>query len=225
MEGQIFVTERAIAGERNYAGRVVLAYNVQYPQFSTHTASPVIRRINAMYRRQAFDLVRNIQATYYLEAVAEYLRRREQGIPFAPYEFDRPFTVTYALDCILSLYMDEYQYIGGANGVTTRTSDTWNIQTGERIPLSELFAGDEDYRAELETFIEEEIAVRKAENSAAYFDDYAALVERYFNESNFYLTLENLVIYFQEGEIAPHATGIPEFPIPYSMLFILLPSC
>ncbi len=225
MEGTIYVISRSIAGDRTYAGQTVLTYNVQYPQFSAHVAMPGIRRLNAMYRRQAFDLVRSIQATYYVQAVADYMERTQQNAPFFPYEVDRPFAVTYAQDCLISLYMDEYRYTGGANGVTTRTSDTWNARTGAAIPLSDLFPADEDYPATLKDLIDKEIALRKQENEAAYFDDYAALVDQYFDENNFYLTPEFLVLYFQETQIAPHATGIPEFPIPYDMLFILLPNC
>lgn len=225
MAGEIFVIPKTIAGERTYGNQTVLTYDIDYPQFATYVSQSFVRELNGHYRQQASKLARDIQARYYLVAIGDYIARSRQDIPFFPYEFDRPFEVTYAQDCIISLYMDAYLFTGGANGETTRASDSWNISAGQRITLSELFPQDIEYQTVLKDLIDKEIAVEREENPAAYFEDYEALVEQYFCEENFYMTPKSLVLYFQEGQIAPHATGIPTFSIPYGMLFILLPTC
>ena len=45
-------------------------------------------------------------------------------------------------------------------------------------------------------------------------------LEKYtgFNENNFYFNDNGIVIYFQSYEIAPYASGSPEFNISYSFL-------
>jgi len=57
-----------------------------------------------------------------------------------------------------------------------------------------------------------------------YFDDYEKNVANYFNPKSFYLVPDGIVIYFQQYEIAPYASGIPQFTIPYSA-YILKPGC
>lgn len=225
MAGQIFVVTKTITGVRSYVNQTVLTFRIDYPQFVTYVSQASVRSINANYRRQAMDLAREIQARCYLQAAGDYLRQAEQGTPFVPHEFHRTFTVTYDLDCIISLYLDEFKNTGSANGCTLRTSDTWNTTSGERITLEELFPRDIDYQAALTALIETEIEARLNENPSSYFPDYSQRVQQSFSERNFYMTPEALVVYFQEGEIAPPQTGIPVFPIPYQMLFILLPTC
>ena len=56
-----------------------------------------------------------------------------------------------------------------------------------------------------------------AKSIQKYFED---TLEKYtgFNENNFYFNDNGIVIYFQSYEIAPYASGSPEFNISYSFL-------
>lgn len=58
-----------------------------------------------------------------------------------------------------------------------------------------------------------------------YFDNYEQNVEDTLNEDNFYITLLGLMIYFQQYDIAPYSSGIPQFLIPYSNKIIIRPRC
>jgi len=51
-----------------------------------------------------------------------------------------------------------------------------------------------------------------------YFEDYRNLIVQHFNPASYYLSNDGLVIYYQQYEIAPYATGIVEFTIPFSVL-------
>ncbi len=225
MSHEVYAVTNSFADERKFAGQTVLTYRIEYPQFVSYTPMESLRRINAEYRQQAQYLAHTIQATYYSDAVADYQTHRDQGLPFSPYEFLRTFEITYGQNCVLSLYFDEYQYTGGAHGNTLRTSDTWNALTAQRIPLSALFQPGTYYVGALENAIVAEIDLRNALQPNTYFDDSQALVRQYFNPESFYLTPEALVIYFQQAEIAPYATGIPTFPIPYAQVGARIPGC
>ncbi len=63
--------------------------------------------------------------------------------------------------------------------------------------------------------IENEIAVRQKENPGTYFDDYANLIRGNFDMNAFYLKPCGVVIYYQQYDIAPYASGIPEFFFPF----------
>ena len=55
--------------------------------------------------------------------------------------------------------------------------------------------------------------------------NYEKNVEQYFNPEHFYLKPAGLVVYFQQYEIAPYSSGIPEFTIPYLEEYVLRPQC
>lgn len=225
MPTDVYAVGHSIHGERSYQGQTVLTYKVQYPQFTTFRTLPSLRNINTYYHQQALSLASELPATYYPQAVADLQSREELGAPFYPYEIQRPYTITYGQNCVLSLYLDEYIFTGGAHGTTTRASDTWNARNGERILLSALFPQDFDYAELLKGLIEEEIGRRNAQQSGLYFEDYADRVEQAWSEANFYLTPEALVLYFRQYDIAPYSTGIPTFAFPYALVGATVPIC
>mgnify|MGYP000515686223 CR=1 FL=1 len=136
--------------------------------------------------------------------------------PVRQYEIYVDFNVTFNMNCIISLYFDRYEYTGGAHGSTVRTSDSWNIACKRPVSLTDLFPAGTDIRDYYKRAIIGQIEQEAESEAMLYFEDYEKLVNRYLSLSNFYLTYEGVVIYFQQYEIAPYATGIPEFLIPYS---------
>ena len=53
------------------------------------------------------------------------------------------------------------------------------------------------------------------QNPGINFEDYHALIVKYFNEEHYYLTPSGVAIYYQQYEIAPYSTGIVVFTISY----------
>ena len=96
-----------------------------------------------------------------------------------------------------------------------RTSQTWRLPRGYILPLKALFSPRFDYRAYIINTIIKEIELQNASGESVYFEDYIENVNRTFNEDSFYLTSKGIIIYFQQYDIAPYSTGIPEFLIPY----------
>jgi len=225
MAREVFAVNHTITGGRSFATQDIITYKIQYPEFVSHMSLASLNRINAYYRESALTLARSFMSTHETNALADYYEHRRQGIPFFGYEMNRPFTITYGQDCVVSLYFDEYVFTGGAHGNTTRTSDTWNALHGRRIALPELFPQDFDYAQMLKALIVEEITARNAAEPGLYMDEYPALVEKAFCPNQFYLTPGELVLYFQQYDIAPYATGIPTFAFPYKLIGACVPGC
>lgn len=150
---------------------------------------------------------------------------KANGYPVRPGELQMDFEVKSA-GAILSFTVDQYSYLGGANGLLTRT--TYNIDTKENriIPtLAELFAEffkeGVDYRSVINAKIADEIKARLAEMPASYFEGEMGF-QGITATQGFYIEDEGLVIVFSKYEIAPGATGIPEFSIPAADLQDLL---
>ena len=118
------------------------------------------------------------------------------------------------MGCLTSLYTEQYSYMGGAHGSTVRQSDTWDFTTGNKVQLGDFYPHDRLFREKIQRWIEQQVSIRLKTEPATYFDDYAKLIQNTFNPDSFYLSPGGVVIYFQQYDIAPYATGLPEFVLP-----------
>lgn len=208
-----------------YQHTPILQCHCTYPEFSSREHPASASRMNVYYRSMARRFAQTCNQTLYPLAVADYRNSVANDMPVHQYEADRSFTATYNKNCAVSLYTDQYEFTGGAHGSTTRSSETWRINRGTRLRLSELFPGNRRYALELKAEIRRQIAGQLKENEGMYFEDYPKLVEETFHPEQFYLTGEGLAVYFQQYDIAPYVTGIPVFIIPYETLNMRLPRC
>jgi predicted secreted protein len=136
----------------------------------------------------------------------------QNGYPFRPYGFYSSCDKYYENGKILSLYVDYYQYTGGAHGSTERRAYNYDLTTGENLALKDLFKMGYDYQMVINDYIKKEI------NNCPdmYFSD-----DMGFNgisaDQGCYIQNGFLVVYFAQYEIAPYAAGIPEFRLPLSL--------
>lgn len=211
----IVVTDRVIANELYYKEQPILTYTVHYPHFSSEANLLLLDQLNAFYSTKALMYIKKEIMNLYQQAMVDYEYARANQFPLRQYEVFADFQVTYNRDCILSLYFDRYVYTGGAHGLTVRTSDSWNIACSRPLSLIDLFPPGTDIRDYYIRAVVEQIQLEAESEPSIYFEDYENLVNQYLSLNNFYLTYDGVVIYFQQYEIAPYASGIPEFMIPY----------
>ncbi|MBT9135983.1 MAG: Anti-sigma-V factor RsiV [Firmicutes bacterium] len=112
---------------------------------------------------------------------------------------------------ILSIVMNVYAYRRqAAHGLTLRDSVTMNVQSGHNYRLAELFRPGANYITPISEEIKRQIKER----------DLPLIAE--FNQIKpnqpYFLREDNLVIYFATYEYTPYYVGLPEFPIPFTML-------
>lgn len=205
-----------------YRGTSVLTLSIRYPEIRLHENFPAQSRINSRFREQKANFCRYAAGTLYRQAVRDYRSAQAHDYPFRPYDAVMKYEVTLNQDCYLSAYRDRYEYTGGAHGNTVRASDTFSLQSGRRFALSHFFSPGQNYRRILISEILLQAEEKMKQNPEIYFDNYEHLILKYFRSENFYLTPEGVAIYYQQYEIAPYATGIVTFVIPYSALGIAL---
>lgn len=222
----IIVTEHTYESERLYKDQLVLKYTIKYPQFSTDEFfQPFIIRLNYLYSTKvSLYQMTEINKLYQL-AVQDFENSQANNYPFQPYELYITYEITLNANCTLSLYFDNYQYTGGAHGITTRKSYNWDLVRGKSIELYELISHTIMFRNYIITSINNQIKADIESGNNIYFENYEELVRQYFNPSNFYLTEEGVVIYYQLYEIAPYVSGIRTFLIPYTEGEVIMPSC
>ena len=208
-----------------HRGTVILKYTIEYPKFSSRNCNLSIEIINKYYEKSALEYKKYILTTMQKTAIEDYENSVKNGYPIHEYEALQTYMVTYNQSCTLSLYMDRYEYTGGAHGITPRQSQTWNTVNGKQIRLKSLFPDNKNYIFDLKKEIILQIQEQIEAGNNYYFDNYEELVNQTFNPKSFYLTPKALVVYFQQYDIAPYVSGIVEFYIPYSKVGAALPYC
>ena len=165
-----------------------------------------------MYNQHlAFSLRNKAENELYKEAIELYNYNKENNFPVMQYEVYRTYEITLNANNLISLYADEYTFSGGAHGTTIRTSQTWNLKQCNMIELNNLFPRNPYFMINILKQINEQIT----KEPEIYFEDTCNLVLETFNPKSFYLTPDNIVIYFQQYDIAPYSSGIRTFNISY----------
>lgn len=201
-----FIEQPTIVDKNIIEKNKYLTVDVKIPQINglnNKEAEKVINRDILDFTRVWISDVKQIADEYYGAPNNVY--------PTFPYELIASYTVKNN-DKILSLYIDYYQFTGGAHGVTNRVAHNIDTNSGKELLLEDVFKENSSYDKLINSEINKEIA----KNPDNYFlgkDGFNGVKknQRYYIEGN------TLVIYFNEYEIAPYAAGIPEFKIPITL--------
>lgn len=226
MQGyRVIVREKVIQQEMYYKNQNIMKYTIKYPQFMSMHFQPFLDKLNSFYRTRALMYERSNIMNLYQMAMVEYEYSIANNFPVRQFEAYVDYQVTYNQNCAISLYFDQYEYAGGAHGLTIRSSDTWNLIKSKKIELNDIFVHKNDRKDYLSGLIIGQIEEANKQGDSIYFENYADLVKENLKLNNFYLTPEGVVIYFQQYDIAPYASGITTFLIPYSPGGAVQPKC
>lgn len=219
------IKSNKISREMYYKNTMILKYTIEYPEIIYSNYNMCKRVFNNYNKNKALLFKIYCEKELYKMAVEQYEYSVANGFPIRPFEAVLNYTITLNHDCHLSLYFDQYIFSGGAHGNTLRDSQNWNLKKCKQISLNELFLKNPNYITNILTQINNIIAMQISNGTNQYFDNYCQLVIQYFNLNSFYLTPDNLVIFYQQYDIAPYSSGISEFYIPYNLVGAVLPEC
>jgi hypothetical protein len=215
---EIFMKQAILEVEKfegNFTFEDVLLLSTKIIRFSVVLKNQRVESIiNETVNEQVAKFFNYVSGDFYDQAKANYIESKTGQFPFRRFESFLDYLVPYNDNCVLSSYHDEYFFSGGAHGTTARYSDTWNLKTGQIIPLGAYFKGN--YREFVLDKIIEQADKMQTENTGVLFEDYQKLIRQNFDPKNYYLTTEGIVIYFQQYEIAPYSSGIVTFTIPFT---------
>lgn len=204
------IINRIMENQLYYKDSVVLKYKIQYPQIINGRNSYSEYRFNEYNYEKANELREYCENELYKEAKKLH---DLNGYPIMQYEVYFDYHITYNRNNIISLYTDEYMYLGGAHGNTKREGQTWNMQNGRMIMLKEFFRNNPYYIIDILKQINSQIEKQMETENGMYFENYCNLVQENLRLENFYITEKGVVIFFNQYEIAPYSSGIPTFLI------------
>ncbi|MGN7456700.1 PdaC/SigV domain-containing protein [Paenibacillus pasadenensis] len=175
---------------------------------------PVVSGLKDAKFQQQLNGILESAALKDLEAVARQAEEdrassQKESYPFHKHEIKLQFSAARSESLVdggfLSLKLNTYIYSGGAHGISR--IDTYNVANGAEasyMTLATLYG--EDYAEHVDKEIKRQIAA----HPELYFEDGFAGVKE---DQPFYISGGKARVVFQPYEIAPYATGAPEFPI------------
>lgn len=185
----------------------LLEVQLKIPQIENTKNISLLEKINAELLKDALNFKSEVESI----AKENSQEAKKYGLTTTPYAAFSDYKINLNKDNILSLYIDYYQFTGGAHGSTVRKCYNYNLSTGEKLAINDLFKSNAFYKE----IINKEIDNQINKNKGIYFPKYFKGIS---DNQCFSIDKDNLIIYFQQYDIAPYATGIPEFKIPHSKL-------
>lgn len=123
---------------------------------------------------------------------------------------------------ILSFVVGSYFYTGGAHGISRKDYYNIDVNNSKDIKLADLFKENSDFKTIINDEINKQIKEQTAEGEKSYFTGENGFVT-INDDSFFYIDKDgNLVITFQQYDIAPGYMGHPEFKIPNESIVQIL---
>ncbi|SDG15950.1 Copper amine oxidase N-terminal domain-containing protein [Fontibacillus panacisegetis] len=178
--------------------------NLKYPQVSNVSNTEAESAINEILKKDALTFKESIE-----KQIQERITVQEIGLQSQPYEFMSAYIVTYNQNNVLSLITENYEYTGGAHGMTYRKGYTFSLKDGKLLGLGDLFGKNANYEKQLNDKIK-----AKLNATPGYFGGFEKLGEH----PDFYLQQGTLKMFFQLYEYTPYAAGFPELSFSFDSL-------
>ncbi|MCR4434446.1 MAG: DUF4163 domain-containing protein [Clostridiales bacterium] len=185
---------------------------LQFPQIEGLNDKTVQEGINSILRKAA-EAARD-EGLKNADDIAE----NPDGYAGSPNKYETYFDyrLKYNQNGLLSVIFMNYQYTGGAHGITVQSSHTFNLKTGEEYKLKDLMQRDADYISFISGIVKNQIDERVKEG---LLPDYSITPFKAIkDEQDFYLSNHAVVVYFQQYEYFPYAAGIQKFAVDFSEL-------
>ncbi|NFA42857.1 MULTISPECIES: DUF3298 and DUF4163 domain-containing protein [Clostridium] len=199
---QVQVIETTLSKHSSYFNQ-----NITLPNLQTESNDEKINIINEKINNSVNSLAYNMKIQS-----KEYFDMFEKEFTTYPYELNVNYKLTNKSTSLTSLYMDIYSFTGGAHGNTLRNAYTIDNNTKDLLSLNNLFIKGYDYKK----IINDAISKQIISDPEKYFAS-SLNFEGVKDDVNFYVDGDNLIIYYQQYEIAPYCVGIPEFKIPLNL--------
>ena len=191
----------------------IIKTTLQYPQIDGLIDKTVQDSINSLFKELAMDAKNEG-----LKNADEMEKVIASGYTGSPNKCETYFDyrLKYNQNGLLSVVFLNYQYTGGAHGLTVQSSHTLDLKTGAEYKLGDLVKVDADYVSYISDIVRNAIDERVKEG---ILPDYSiASFEAIKEDQDFYLSNDAVVVYFQQYEYWPYAAGIQEFPVEFSVL-------
>lgn len=183
--------------------------NIKIPVIEGLKNSEVMDQLNQEHEQKALDFKRETEKM--VQEVVE--ESKKGGWPIRTGSVYTEYEAKINDNKTMSISVTYYQYTGGAHGYYYKETVNLDLMNEKVLSLNDLFVGSDAY---LQVLTDEILKQMEAEKDYLFpetLTDFKAS-----DDLKFYLTDDGIVFYFNPYEIAPYASGIVEYKIPYESL-------
>lgn len=187
-----------------------LEVDLKIPVISGLDDMKIEKQINDTFEKHIVDFKNEIE-----EGSKEFIKEaKKEGWEIRPFTALSEYKVSYNKNNLISISITNYEYTGGAHGSADTRNYTIDMKTGKELTLKDIFKEKADFKEIINKEIENKIKIQTESGEFSYFDGEMGFKSISENQS-FYIKDGKLVIHFGLYEIAPYASGMPEFEIPF----------
>ncbi len=199
-------------------GSPLLTWSVVLPQV-LYNGQPM-NNIGNYYDSQMERQTLHVQEELLPLAQERQQAAQTDGKLFTTYTLETDFQVMRQQGDYLSVLRQTVEFTGGVHESTGLAGENWLFREGDcyLLTLQDVLPGAADPRS---LVLEQAIAqadARWEEQPDLYFENYRQMMADRWQESDFYLTEDSLVLFFQEYAIGPYTSGPQTFSIPLDAL-------
>ena len=200
---EIIITDLAIKEDHE-----ALKVDMVFPLVQGFMDKQAEEKINQIIQEDIHNFKNQIQS----ESEEYSQSARSEGWEVRKYTANAYYIVHYQMDDLLSLSVFYYSYTLGAHGHTLQRAYNFNLENGKEILLGDILKEKKNYIDVINQKIKRQMEL----NPQEYFSEWSVF-QSISQEQPFYLIEDGIVVYFGLYEIAPYASGIRYFKIPYSL--------
>lgn len=170
-----------------------------------------------------YPFILDVVDSYYDGARVQFLTNATNS-GFAPspvynWQLDMSYEIAAQTDSLVSVVFYDYEYTGGAHGITQLQTMNFDLASESELSLVDLFPdGDVPYDAISEyaaTVLEERLG-----KDATFPEGYTPDPENYVFWT---LSADGITFHFSQYQVAPYAAGIQVVTVPFDVLGIDVP--
>lgn len=194
---------------------IIARCQYEYPHIVNTTKSEAIDKINSEIEGQIQGLY-TTNCPIAEEAAKEYDQSSSQAggkkSSLLPFEMGTKYEVTFNQSGLLSFYIVEYEYLGGAHPNSSRKGYTYDLMKGEIQKASDLMVWSDK---KIKQYIATAIAKEASKSPESFFMEEVEKLGNLKFKEQFYLEDKGITFFFNPYEIAPYAAGTIETTILY----------
>ena len=205
--GQIPIQPSRFVQQLKLNGAPVLRISCCLPRLVSDSRGA--RRINRYYRQLSDAWRSRWTGVLYTRACAAQKAALAEGASFSPWEATLDYTLTLQTPEVLSLTWQVEEKRSGVQRAQQH-GDTWSLLDGSPLPLRGFLPGGRRWKHRLLEEISNQMAARTA-SGEPFRPDSAAMLRRYFQPEQFFLTPEGVTVWFAPDTLAAPSAGAPRF--------------
>ena len=196
----------------------ILELKISYPQIMGPLSKQAEFHFNDYYRKQSRQINLYARTKLHRRASEECRSADEKEYDFTMHSHIRTFSVPRLDPRYTSIILDQYHYEGRLHGMTQRTGNTWDLSRGVVVPLSYFFRKNAAYRGRIMDYICNQIKQQKEGGEIPFFENPLRIAKTFFQEANYYLSNDGIILYYPLYTLAPYCAGILSYKIPFGTL-------